>query len=120
MQKKYKLFRRWLESDSSFDYQEYVKFRNEVSRLIRVAKTSHERKVAYECKLNPKAFWKYVNSFRKCKENISTLQREDGSLTTDDGDKANILIKYFSSVLTIKLRTVYYYSNFEDVLKKTA
>ena len=102
VKKKYKLFKRWLESDSSFDYQEYVKFRNEVSRLIRAAKKSHERKVAYECKLNPKAFWKYVNSFRKCKENISTLQREDGSLTTDDGDKANILINFFSSVLTIE------------------
>ena len=48
VKKKYKLFKRWLESDSSYDYLEYVKFRNEVSKLIRAAKKSHEKKVAYD------------------------------------------------------------------------
>ena len=37
-----------------------------------------------------------MNSF----QGISTLEREDGSTATEDGDKANILNDFFSSVLT--------------------
>ena len=100
VKKKYKLFKRFLESEDNADYLVYVRFRNEVSKMIRKSKMSHERKIAHDCKRNPKAFWKYVNSFRKCKEGISTLERGDGSTATEDGDKANILNDFFSSVLT--------------------
>ena len=100
VKKKYKLFKRFLESEDNADYLVYVRFRNEVSKMIRKSKMSHERKIAHDCKRNPKAFWKYVNSFRKCKEGISTLERGDGSTATEDGDKASILNDFFSSVLT--------------------
>ena len=102
VKKKHKLFKRFLESKSSLAYQEYIQVRNKVNKLIKNAKRNHEKKIANDCKSNPKTFWKYINTFRKCKEGISPLQREDGSLATDDKEKAEILIKFFSSVLTIE------------------
>ena len=104
IKKKYKLFKRFIESDSvhSLEYREYIKTRNEVSKAIKTAKMSHEKSVASQSKSNPKAFWKYINSFRKCRENMAALLREDNTLATDDKEKADLLIQFFSSVLTIE------------------
>ena len=100
VKKKYKLFKRYLESKSSSAYHDYIQVRNEVNKLVKNAKYNHEKKIADECKGNPKAFWKYINSFKKCKECVPPLKRKDASLATDDAEKADMLIKYFSSVLT--------------------
>ena len=102
VKKKYLLFKRFIDSDSSTDYKEYIKMRNDVTKLIKRSKILHEKKVASQSKKNPKSFWKHVNSFRKCRENVSALQREDGSLATSDQEKADMLIKFFSSVLTVE------------------
>ena len=45
-------------------------------------------------------FYQYVKSKTKPKENISSLLKEDGSLTKDDSEKAEVLNNYFSSVFT--------------------
>ena len=61
---------------------------------------SHETKIAQDSKTNPKAFWKYINSKKKCQQGISALKKEDGTYTTNDKEKADILDKLFSSVFT--------------------
>ena len=100
VKKKYSLFKRFLQSNSSKDYKEYIQARNNTCKLIKQAKKCHEKKVASQTKTNPKSFWKYVNSKRKCKENVAGLQREDGSLATSDKEKADLLNNFFSSVMT--------------------
>lgn len=99
VKKKYKMFKRFLETENSRDYHDYVKTRNEVSKAIKKSKKQYEKNIASKVKENPKAFWKFVNSSRKCRENVSALQKEDGFLATSDKDKADILINFFSSVL---------------------
>ena len=105
VKKKYKLFKRYLESNRSTPYHEYIRARNEVNNMIKKAKILHEKKIANESKANPKAFWKHINSFRKCKDGVSALQREDGTLATEDAEKATMLINFFSSVLTVEDKT---------------
>ena len=41
----------------------------------------YEYNIASKCKQNPKAFWRYINSVRKCKECVSALQ-DDGEVAT--------------------------------------
>ena len=100
IKKKYLLYKRWLDSDNSYDYQNYVKERNLATKLIRKAKIDHERKIAENSKENPKIFWNYINSQRKCKESISALVGQDGKIHTENIDKACILNDFFSSVFT--------------------
>ena len=100
VKRKHKLFKRFLQSDSSKDYKEYINQRNITCKLIKQAKKCHEKNIASHAKTNPKQFWKYVNSKRKCREKVAALQKEDGSLTTNNKEKANLLIDFFSSVMT--------------------
>ena len=57
-----------------------------------------KKKVAHECKTNPKAFWKYANSRIKSKTGINKLLKEDGTLAETDESKANVLNDFFSKV----------------------
>ena len=59
-----------------------------------------EKKVASLSKLNPKAFYQYINNKLKTSENVSSLIKSDGTLTTNDLEKAEVLNDFFSSVFT--------------------
>ena len=97
---KYKLFKRFLESKNSFHYKQYIQIRNEVSKKLKNLKREHEKKIAEDCKVNPKAFWHFINSKRKCKIGITSLIKADGTYTKNDKEKAEVLDNLFSSVFT--------------------
>jgi len=61
-----------------------------------------ERNLAASLKGNPKDVWRYSKSKLKNKTGIDDIHREVGSLTSDDHEKAEILNKYFTDVLTRK------------------
>ncbi len=82
-----------------YSFKRYASTRNECNRIINSAKTSYEHKLANECKQNPKAFSKYVQSKQKVKEYISHLRKPDGGLTKDDVEKVTELNNFFCSVL---------------------
>ena len=67
---------------------------------MKKAKKKQEKKIAEECKENPKAFWKYVHELTKAKQGISALKDQNGDLKTTEEDKANLLNEYFASVYT--------------------
>ena len=46
------------------------------------------------------AFYKFVNKKLSNHSGIAPLKSVDGSLVTDDGDRANLLNSYFESVFT--------------------
>ncbi len=99
IKKKYKLFKKYLESKNSYHYHEYRIFRNKLSKEVKQAKYLHEQIIAQDCKANPKIFWKYVNSKRKCKEGISAL-KVGNVILTENHDKAKALNDFFTSVFT--------------------
>ena len=63
---------------------------------------SFEKKIANEAKLNPKAFYRYVNSKLEVKSGISDLKNDKGEKISGDGLKAEALNNFFSSVFTIE------------------
>ena len=102
VKKKYKLYKRWLDSKNSWHYQDYIKERNKTTKLLKKARREHEQKIAEKSKENPKVFWNFINEQRKCKENIPALKGDDGVIYTDDYNKTCILNKFFSSVFTVE------------------
>ena len=59
-----------------------------------------EKRIASKVKVNPKLFWNYVNDKLKSRQPVSDLRKENGELTTNDEEKAQVLNDFFSSVFT--------------------
>ena len=60
------LHRRWMSSkkhgDAKSAYLSYAKYRNKVKRLIHQSKRKFEKKIAKNCKHEPKLFWAHVRT----------------------------------------------------------
>ena len=91
---------RYLNTRSRTDKEDYNKIRNEVTSKVREDRLSFERNISKEIRNNNKIFWRYVSSQRKTKTSIPDLKRKDGTLTSSDIEKAEILNQQFSSVFT--------------------
>ena len=102
VKKKYQAWKRYTNTRQYRDYEAYCKARNEVTKEVRKAKRSYEKKLAEEIKDNPKSFWKYVRDKTNVKQGVSDLEKEDGSFAHTDEEKAEKLNKFFSSVFTIE------------------
>ena len=63
---------------------------------------SKEKRIAQQIKNNPKLFYQYINNKIKPKENVSSLLKEDGKLTTNDLEKSEVLNDFFGSVFTVE------------------
>ena len=71
--KKYRLWKRFMETGDGSIYKEYCRCRNQVRRLTRKATRDYEKEVARQVKTNCKSFWTYVNRKTKVKSTISDL-----------------------------------------------
>ena len=94
--------RMWKVYTTSRDYQDYIAFKDieaKVKKTVHKAKKELERKLAFEAKKNPKAFYKYINSKKSNRESIGPLKVND-TLVEDDQDIADNLNNFFSSVFT--------------------
>ena len=91
---------KYLNSKSNWDKLSYHSIRNQVTSSVRNDRIAFERNISTEIKNNNKVFWRYVNSQRKSKTNIPDLKRKDGTLATEDQEKAEILNEQFTSVFT--------------------
>ena len=100
IKKKQELYKKYLKTQKQYDYKKYLEYRNECNRVIKQAKREYERKLAGECKNNPKHFWKFVSSKTKSFTGISPLNNGEGGIAETDEDKANTLNAFFSSVFT--------------------
>ena len=82
------------------DYVTYVSCRNRSTEAVRKAKYNFEKTLVDGVASNPKRFWKYVQSKTKIKQSIGSIERTDGTITSDDSEIAEILNNFFSSVFT--------------------
>ena len=73
---------------------------------FRKANRQEQHNVADQCKLNPKAFWKYINSKCKIKTSTGDLNSVDvcGNPITvsTNTEKTEVLGDFFSSVFTVE------------------
>ena len=74
-------FKQWKRCPSDENYKIYTKYRNKVKYESNNAKRVKEQFVAKSSKENPKYFYQYAKSKLKIKENISSLLKDDGTLT---------------------------------------
>ena len=100
VRKKRCAWRRYQQSKSYQQYLQYVKQRNATAKKVKKAKRDFERKLAKECKKNPKCLFKYANFKNKTKNNVIRLKDEHGNIRLNDEDNADILNTFFKSVFT--------------------
>ena len=99
---KHRTFRRKNQTRDPKDIKAFNKARNQAQRACRKARKDLERKVAEQSKDNPKAFYSYVSQKNKSKSGIADLKKADGSKTSSDNEKAELLNSFFQSVFTIE------------------
>ncbi|KAL8576907.1 hypothetical protein ACOMHN_067357 [Nucella lapillus] len=100
VRRKHRLFRKWQTNINEENYKAYIKSRNQARATCRRAQKTQEAKVASDAKTNPKAFWNYVKSKTTLRTGIADLKKPDGTKTTTDREKADLLNQFFQSVFT--------------------
>jgi len=102
---KHRKWTRLMETKSAQAQKEYKIIRNKVRAESRKIIKKEQTYIARCCKDNPKKFWKYVNSKTSYKTGVGDLSYVDDNgdikIATDDQNKAEALVKLFSSVFTI-------------------
>ena len=86
IKKKQKAYKRFIHRRKRYSYQYYLRIRNRCNRIIKKAKKNFEKKIARDCKTNPKQFWKYVQEKTKTNSGIGTLIDKDGKFAVNDLD----------------------------------
>ena len=88
----------YLKRKTPYRYRLYQIARNKATFEVRSARKKFEESLSIEVKSNPRAFYGYVRSLTNIKETVGNLKRNDGSLTSDNHEKCNILNEAFGSV----------------------
>ena len=96
---KKKAWKRWKCSGREEEKKHYMEWEAKTKKLIRNRKNALERKVAKDCKLNPKSFFSYINSAKRSRSSIGPFKIDD-KLVVDSKDKADALNDFFSTVFT--------------------
>jgi len=97
--KKYRLWKRYLQTKDGKHYKEFCRCRNQLRRLTRRDAKLHEKRIAKNVKTNVKSFWSYVRTKTKLRPAIPNLYDEEkDDETSNDTEKATVLGKFFSSV----------------------
>ena len=102
IRKKKCAWQRYVNSKNYSKYLLYVKERNKCSKKVKKVKMEFEKKLAAECKSNPKVLYRYANFKSKSNKKIIRLKNKDGKICMDPTDNANILNDFFSSVFTVE------------------
>ena len=96
--KKHLLWKRYINTKSSYDHSAFVTCKNRLRNLTRHLRAEYENNIVRKIKSKPKIFWKYVNSKLKTREKIPTLNNMDGTFSVSSLEKAETLNKYFGSM----------------------
>ena len=71
--------------------------------MTRSLRRDYEYKLASNCNVNVKQFWKYVNSRLKIRPSISALKQPDNSVTHSDQEKSELFNDFLQVYLQKKL-----------------
>ena len=99
VKEKNRAYKKYLLNRTHYNEFRYKTKRNTATNEVRKAKKRFEHKLAKECTINPKAFWKYIKSKTVSKENIGILQY-NGITAESDIEKAELLNSFFADVYT--------------------
>ena len=100
VRRKHSAWIRYLNTKEGEDYQTYTRSRNTAQHAIRRARRQFERKLAKECRTNNKGIWNYVRNRTNTRGGTGELFKEDGTLTQDDREAAEVLNQHFFKTFT--------------------
>ena len=93
-------WRAYSNNKNTDNYKLYVSARNLVTSHVKLAKRNLEYNVINQIKDNPKHFWKYIQDKTSLTDKVQDLIKPDGSMTSGDSEKSEVLNNQFSSVFT--------------------
>ena len=97
---KKKAYASYLKSRDGKHYRDYVKQRNMAKSELRKALRNYEKDIAKKAKKDPKAFYRYVNGKIKGRGVVPDITSSDGTVITENLNKADAFNQFFSSVFT--------------------
>ena len=100
IKEKNKAWKAFKKNKTTCNWGKFTKIRNQTNRFISSSKKKFELKIARQIKDNPKQFWNYVKAKRKKNHCFPSMIQEDGSVVSNDRQKANLFNNYFASVFT--------------------
>ena len=100
VKRKYNSWKKYTRTSQNTDYEEYKQCRNQATKEIRRARKNFEKKLSENLKEDTKSFWGYTNSGVKVKIPVGELERQDGTVASNDQEKADVLNDFFTSVFT--------------------
>ena len=117
--KKYRLWKRYLDTEDGEIYTEYRRCSNQLRNMTRKLTKHYEKNLAKSAKSNPKKFWKYVNSKKTVKSQIPDLYQSDDenpdNMARTDKEKSERLASFFSGLGARGLHDVWNISNKPEV-----
>ena len=69
-----------------------------VQIILDLPSRDYEKNICLNVKDKPKVFWSYIKSKSKTRDKVCDLMQDDGSLTVNNSEKADVLNKFFTSV----------------------
>ena len=100
VRRKHSAWIRYLNTKEGEDYQTYIKSRNTAQRAIKRARKQFERQLIKECRTNNKGIWNYIRNITNTRGGIGQLFKEDGILTQDDREVAEVLNQHVFKTFT--------------------
>ena len=104
--KKHRLWTRYLETRNPTVLLQYKKARNIVKMEARKIHKFKQESIAKLTKSNPKHFWKYIKSKTSININVGELKSMDSNgkevWVTEDSDKAELLAGFYSRIFTVE------------------
>ena len=117
--RKYRLWKRFVETEDGQVHTEYRRCSNQLRNLTRKATKIFEKNLSKNVKTHPKKFWKYVNHKTSVKTSIPDLytseDEDPNNMATSDKEKANRLAEFFSGVMTRELDDVWTLANKPEI-----
>ena len=102
---KQRAFKRFKNTNSTADYDNYKVYRNKAKNAMRQARLNYESCLIANIKSRPHSFYSYIRSKKKVKDHIEYLIRPDGTKTKNYAESAEVLAQFFSSVYTVESMT---------------
>ena len=92
---------KWYKTTKEYsDYQAYLTVQKSVTKVIRSARRTLERKLAKNVKKNPRQFYSHLNKHTKSRVQVGPLLNTAGEQVADSQGMCNILNGFFTSVFT--------------------
>jgi ribonucleases P/MRP protein subunit RPP40 len=99
---KIKAWKRFQDHSTQNNLLKYKSKLTNARKACRSAKRNYENKLASDVKNNCKSFYAYVRSKQRTKDRVGPIINDQGTIVEDDGEAANLLNDYFSSVFTME------------------